>query len=436
MTVGRTRWRNIGSGDDSRLIHADDPRPWRIVLATDAGRRPAGYGVAMHAVARFIGRWWSVLLAGAIGVILVLEIAFDDRRGLGIACIAACAVALGFCRWQPVAAFGGLAALAVGIVIAPDSTFEGFAGGVAAFAIAAIVGSLRPPRERFGGLVLVLGAVAALVLRLSDATIRIESGAGSRTEALVGNLTTVLIFWGVAWLVASRVRVTRSAREQVARLEAERDLAAREAVAAERGRIARELHDVVAHSVSVMTVQAGGVRRLLNDDQERERDALAAIEETGRKALTEMRRMVAVMRDDGDGASLAPQPGIEMIDELVGEMRDAGLPVELSVSSEGPELPAGIDLSVFRIVQEGLTNVLKHAGPARAWVTVRRDDGAVEVTVEDDGTNSPSGNGRGHGLLGMRERVAVYGGTLHTGPRPGGGFRVHARLPLDSEDSA
>lgn len=188
---------------------------------------------------------------------------------------------------------------------------------------------------------------------------------------------------------------------------------------------------MVAHSVSVMTVQAGGVRRLLRDDQQREREALAAIEETGRRALAEMRRMVGVMRTDATEADRAPQPGLGSLDSLVGEIRDAGLPVSFLVEGERVELPAGVDLSAYRIVQEGLTNALKHAGPAHAWVTVRYAPGGLDIVVEDDGAGPGADGGPGHGLIGMRERVAVYGGRLETGARPGGGFRLHALFPLD-----
>jgi signal transduction histidine kinase len=207
-------------------------------------------------------------------------------------------------------------------------------------------------------------------------------------------------------------------------------------VEAERARIARELHDVVAHHVSVMTVQAGAVRRLLTPDQERQREALLSVEETGRKALTEMRRLLGVLKENGGDqrAPLAPQPGMATLDTLLGQVREAGLPVEMRTEGRPVELPPGIDLSAYRIVQEALTNALKYAGPARAWVVVRYGDGDLELEIANDGgTDAMEADGGGRGLVGMRERVAVYGGELESGPRPGGGFAVRARLPIGTE---
>ncbi|MGZ8740952.1 MAG: sensor histidine kinase, partial [Gaiellaceae bacterium] len=216
------------------------------------------------------------------------------------------------------------------------------------------------------------------------------------------------------------------------RLESERADEARAAVAEERARIARELHDVVGHSVSVMTVQASGVRRLLRPDQQRERDALLIVERTGREALAEMRRMVGVLRRPEEGPVLAPQPSLEHLDRLVEQAREAGLPVELRVEGDAFQLPAGVDLTAYRLVQEGLTNALKHAGATRAEVVVNYSDCALEVVVSDDGRGVGSDDGGGHGLVGMRERVSVYGGELDAGPRPEGGYRLRARLPLAS----
>ena len=207
--------------------------------------------------------------------------------------------------------------------------------------------------------------------------------------------------------------------------------AAQRAVAEERQRIARELHDVVAHSVSVMTVQAGAVRRLLRPEQERERQALQAVEATGREALTEMRRLVGLLREQGTMPEFAPQPSMRTVDVLVGTVREAGLPVELEVEGEPQELPPGIDLSAYRVIQEALTNALKYAGPAQAWVTIRWHTGELELEIANDGRSEPGGDGEGgHGLAGLRERVALVGGDVTSGPRAGGGYVVTARLPL------
>lgn len=214
------------------------------------------------------------------------------------------------------------------------------------------------------------------------------------------------------------------------KLEAARTAAAERAVAEERQRIARELHDVVAHSVSVMTVQAGAVRRLLHPDQERERLALEAIEATGREALTEMRRLVGLLRDQSATPDFAPQPSMRAIDVLLGTVRESGLPVDLVVEGTPAELPPGVDLAAYRVIQEALTNALKYAGPARACVTVRWKRGELELEVANDGTSEPGGDGGGHGLVGLRERVSLVGGTIESGPKEGGGFVVTAHLPL------
>ncbi len=206
--------------------------------------------------------------------------------------------------------------------------------------------------------------------------------------------------------------------------------AADRAVAEERRRIARELHDVVAHSVSVMTVQAGAVRRLLAPEQERERQALEVIEATGREALTEMRRLVGLLREQGSMPEFAPQPSMRTVDVLVGTVREAGLPVEIEVEGDPRELAPGVDLSAYRVIQEALTNALRYAGPAHAWVTVRWKDDELELEIANDGSSEPGRAGGGHGLEGLRERVALVGGTIDSGPRDGGGFVVRAHLPL------
>jgi len=215
-------------------------------------------------------------------------------------------------------------------------------------------------------------------------------------------------------------------------LERERDLRAHEAVAEERARIARELHDLVAHNVSVMVVQAGAERVALGQEQASTRAALASIEQSGRQALAEARRLLGMLRRNGEGDGLEPQPSIEHIDVLVEQIERAGLPVHLSIEGERAALPAGVDLCAYRIVQEGLTNALKHAGPAHAEVRLRYEPRGLDVEVCDDGRGSGStnGDGAGHGLIGMRERVALYGGSLATGPGEGGGFAIRAHLPL------
>jgi signal transduction histidine kinase len=206
------------------------------------------------------------------------------------------------------------------------------------------------------------------------------------------------------------------------------------AAAKERARIAHELHDLVAHSVSEMVVQASGVRCSLTEDQEREREALRSIERIGREALTEMRRMLGVLPGGGDDqlTELAPQPGLAYLDRLITNVQSAGLPVTLHVEGERPAVPIGIDLSAYRIVQEGLANALTHANCAHADVTVRYGGDVIEVEIADDGSSvDGSGRSEGESLAGMRERVALYGGKLETGPRAGGGYLVRAQLPVE-----
>jgi signal transduction histidine kinase len=222
-------------------------------------------------------------------------------------------------------------------------------------------------------------------------------------------------------------------QERAARFEREREEQARAAVAVERRRIARDLHDVIAHSVSVMTVQAGAARLLLAKEPKRAREPILSVEETGRQALADMRRLLGVLRTEEGVPALAPQPGLARLDALLAQSRTAGLPVELSVEGEQKALSPGVDLAAYRIVQEALTNVRKHAGPARARVAVSYKGDVLELEVTDDGPAAPNGQGRGHGLIGMRERAALYGGTLEAGPRPGCGYTVRARLPLAPE---
>jgi signal transduction histidine kinase len=240
----------------------------------------------------------------------------------------------------------------------------------------------------------------------------------------------IALSWTVGFVLNRRAAQTRELAERAERLERAHDEAATRAVAEERQRIARELHDVIAHSVSVMTVQAGAVRRLLRPEQEKEREALETVEATGREALTEMRRLVGLLREHGAMPEFSPQPGLGTMDALLDGVRSAGLPVELEVDGTPRELAPGVDLAAYRVVQESLTNALKHGGCAQAWVSVHWRDDELELEVASDGTGDGDGSGGGHGLAGMRERVALYGGDIETGEREGGGYVVRARLPL------
>jgi signal transduction histidine kinase len=238
-------------------------------------------------------------------------------------------------------------------------------------------------------------------------------------------------FTAVAVVVMLLVRLVVGSRDRQLRLaERERQVTAREAVVEERARIARELHDVVAHHVSTMVVQAGAERRSLGDGSEQTAEVLGTIEKVGRGALTEMRRMVAMLRSD-PAEDLAPQPTLAQVPDLVGQLRDTGLAVELQVVGDRRELPAGIELSAYRIVQEALTNVLKHAAGSRAAVELRYQPHALEVVVRDDGLGAPRPlSSGGHGLVGVRERAAMLGGHFEAGRQPGGGFAVRVLLPV------
>jgi len=250
------------------------------------------------------------------------------------------------------------------------------------------------------------------------------------------NLMIAMVVFFVGRTVHNRRAYTAALEERARAAEANQRALAEQAVADERRRIARELHDVVAHHVSVMGVLATGARRVLTRDPAAADEALTTIEETGRTALREMRRLLTVLRTEAEpAAELEPQPGLAGIEALVEQIREAGLPVTLRISGAGTPLDPGVALTVYRIVQEALTNTLKHAGEATAEVRLDLDRSWLQLEVSDTGRGPrPDGGRIGHGLLGMRERVALYGGTLRTGPRPGGGFRVSARIPLDQLD--
>jgi signal transduction histidine kinase len=284
-------------------------------------------------------------------------------------------------------------------------------------------GLLGPTAAGLGGAALVVAAIVFVVVR--------------DPQGDPGDIVFVSAIASIAWLIGfafyERNRRTVELTERAERAERARETEARAAVAEERARIAREMHDVVAHSLSVMVVQAEAAEAMLDGDPARARRPLAAVQQTGRDALGELRRMLGVLREMADqNPDLAPQPGLSGIDELVDHVRQAGLPVSVRVEGDPRPLPAGIDLSAYRIVQEGLTNALKHAGPASSEVILRYGAREIELEVRDDGRGGGSGNGGGHGLLGMRERVALYGGDLTAGPRPEGGFALVARLPLET----
>jgi signal transduction histidine kinase len=239
------------------------------------------------------------------------------------------------------------------------------------------------------------------------------------------------------WLVGNAIR-SRQLRadafeDRATRLEREREQVTQAALAEERARIARELHDVVAHNVSVMIVQAGAARHVLKTSPEQATGALRAVEASGREAMAELRHLLGLLSPDGGDMGLAPQPGVEQLESLVRRVGEAGLPIKLHIEGQLRPLPPGIDLTAYRIVQEALTNALKYAGLARTDVILDYRESGLKVEVLDDGPGNSGREGAatGHGLVGMRERVALYGGTLEAGPRLGQGYAVRAWLPLE-----
>ncbi len=255
------------------------------------------------------------------------------------------------------------------------------------------------------------------------------------TDNDFANYTFTAVFVVGSWLAGRGIR-SRQARADnfeahAVRVEREREARAREAVAEERARIARELHDVVSHSVGVIVIQAQAAQQQ-GVEAEAVTQSLRAIESSGQQALVEMRRLLGLLRRDDDEVALAPQPSLRHLDHLADTVREAGLPVDLRIEGDVAPLPPGVDVSAYRIVQEALTNALKHAGPARARVRVRYGASEVELEISDDGPGAGAGNGAGgHGLVAMRERVSVYGGALETGGLPDGGYAVRVRLPFE-----
>lgn len=269
-------------------------------------------------------------------------------------------------------------------------------------------------------------------LVLLGALMGVESGPA------LGDYVFVAVIVTAAWVLARALRErgqrTTVLEQRTDLLERERGVRAREAVADERSRIARELHDIVAHSLSIVVVQTSAVGRRLRGDRPEDAETLQRVETIAREALQEMRRLLGILRTDDDAVSLSPQPGMTEVDGLLSQMRAAGLDVDLRVEGEPHPLPPGVDLVAYRVVQESLVNVLKHAGKARATVSVHYDEQSLSLEIINTGTGerpTALADGEpGHGLIGMRERVALYGGRFESGANGDDGFAVRARLPL------
>ncbi|WP_406410722.1 sensor histidine kinase [Streptomyces halstedii] len=383
-----------------------------------------------------VDTFWAVALLGLSGMSIV-----GNQVGSGRERVAAVPLAVALCvvvalrRRAPekmlLLAIGtGLAQLLLGV--RPD---------VADFALLVITYTVASVGERWASrlaLACCLGAAALSRLRWPQTT---ETDGWPQTVFVVVVLTVPFV---LAWVLGDSLRTRRAyfsqLEERAARLEREREAQSKVAVAAERARIARELHDVVAHNVSVMVVQADGAAYVMEASPDQARQALETISGTGRQALAEMRRLLGVLRtgDAPESGEYVPQPDVEQIEELVGKVRETGLAVDFRIEGTPRPLPSGVELTAYRIVQEALTNTRKHGGPdAGASVRLVYFDDGLGLLVEDDGRGAShelyedgGADGAGHGMIGMRERVGMVGGTLDAGPRPGGGFRISALLPL------
>ena len=372
-------------------------------------------------------RHFDRLLAALVGAAAVIEaavVAEGGRRPVAMLLMGAMAATLALRRRAPLPGVLVFFALALPMVLAVDESESFSAPFMMVLIWAYSLGAVPDLRTAVPGLVAVWIGVCAVSLSFSDPVVGdFVFPAGFAAAA-----------WGAARTIQHRARLSVELHEAAVRAEEEREAQAARAVADERRRIAREMHDVVAHSVSVMVVQAGGARRILDRDPERAAEAARLIERTGRAALVEMRRLLGVLGSSEEPAAMAPQPTIDELGGLVARAEAAGLPVTLRVEGERRPLPAGAEAAVYRVVQEALTNALKHAGAAPTAVLLRWDPEALEVTVTDRGQRSvprpPELPGGGLGIVGMRERVRVYGGELTAQPRPDGGFVVRARIPL------
>ena len=381
--------------------------------------------------ARYVTReYWFELLIACLAVACVLELVIG-RNSPGaptttlwftVPAVALLVLPLFARRHFPFAAPAAywLAAAALSYV---DGLLIPFIGslGVVGLATAFLLGNLRDSRQAGIGLAVVLGSIVIVV----------DNIPGSETASELIFIPLRFVFaWIAGYALRERSEQAEAAEERATRAEREREAAARVAVAEERARIARELHDIVAHAVSVMVLQVGAVRHQLPDTMAEDRDALRSVERAGRTALAEMRRLLAAMRSEGDEVELGPQPGLDGLDSLLAEIGRAGLPVELHVDGDPFPLPRGIDLSAYRIVQEGLTNALKHSRASRADVTVSYQPHGLQLEVRDNGLGSATSDGLGHGLVGIRERVSIYGGEMTAHTEPGGGFVLSTRLPI------
>jgi signal transduction histidine kinase len=377
----------------------------------------------------FARKYWFDLLIAALAVAAMLELIVGRESArmtlwFGLPALAILVLPIIARRRFP---FGGPIAywvLAAAISLIDWQLIPSVEGlFVVGLAVAFLLGNLRNAWQAAVGLVVIVSSLVVLVHQIP----------GHTTSELVFLPIDFAVAWVAGFALRERTEQAEAAELRAAVAERERDAAARIAVAEERARIARELHDIVAHAVSVMVLHVGAVRHKLPDSLTEDRDALTGVERAGRTALAEMRRLLAAMREDGDEAELVPQPGLDGLDSLREEIGRAGLPVELHVDGDPFPIPRGIDLSAYRIVQEGLTNALKHSRATKADVTVRYRPGELQLEVRDNGVGSATTDGLGHGLVGIRERVKIFGGEMTAGTANGSGFVLNTRLPLSRD---
>jgi len=369
-------------------------------------------------------RWFDALIV-AIATLSGIELLFGDVAGpswLLFPAVLLYTLPLLLRRRFPFIAPGFVFGVHIAITFAgPQAVGSLDTGSIALLLTFWAVGERNDGQLAVAGLGLGLGTIA--IITVVDVRVGVEQAVNG---ALLGSLV-----WLFALLLGRRGRRAVAAEARAVQLEQDHEQRAKAAVATERGRIARELHDVIAHSVSVMTVQAGAARMQLPDHPDRAVPPLMAVEETGRQALTELRRLLGILHEN-DARTLAPQPGLTDLPALAEAMQHAGVEVEVRVDGRPRPLPASLDLTAYRIIQEALTNVLKHAGPAQATVVVHYHPDALRLDITDDGKAPPTtADGSGHGLPGMRERVHLFGGQLAAGPGRDGGYSVNAQLPLE-----
>ncbi|MET8742932.1 sensor histidine kinase [Streptomyces sp. NPDC004728] len=379
--------------------------------------------------------FWAVVLLGLSGMSMAVMPKSGTER------IAAVLIILGLCVVVALRRRAPEEMLLLAIAMGVAQLVTGVGPGVANFATLVIVFTVATVGERWASrLALVCSLCAAGVSTLRWPQESPQGGWAQQTFVVI----VLTVPFVLAWVLGDSMRTRRAyfsqLEERAARLEREREAQSKVAVAAERARIARELHDVVAHNVSVMVVQADGAAYVMDAAPDQAKQALETISSTGRQALAEMRRLLGVLRtgDAQESGEYVPQPDVDQIEDLIDQVRQAGLAVDFKIEGTPRPLPSGVELTAYRIVQEALTNTRKHGGPdAGASVRLVYFDDGLGLLIEDDGRGAAhelyedgGADGAGHGMIGMRERVGMVGGTLDAGPRPGGGFRISALLPL------